>query len=74
MILEGISITSYLFKSALHAHSWPSALHRQPGKRDDLFVERPVDIDTGSRMDEVIFEEFKGTGNSLVHHLVSPLA
>ena len=24
-------------------------------------------IDTGSRMDEVIFEEFKGTGNSEVH-------
>ena len=30
-------------------------------------------IDTGSRMDEVIFEEFKGTGNMEVHldrHLV----
>src|SRR4026209_588450 len=30
-------------------------------------------VDTGSRMDEVIFEEFKGTGNSEVHldrHLV----
>ena len=25
-------------------------------------------IDTGSRMDEVIFEEFKGTGNSQVRH------
>jgi transcription termination factor Rho len=24
-------------------------------------------IDTGSRMDEVIFEEFKGTGNSEIH-------
>ncbi len=24
-------------------------------------------IDTGSRMDEVIFEEFKGTGNSELH-------
>jgi len=24
-------------------------------------------VDTGSRMDEVIFEEFKGTGNSEVH-------
>jgi transcription termination factor Rho len=24
-------------------------------------------IDTGSRMDEVIFEEFKGTGNSEMH-------
>ena len=24
-------------------------------------------IDTGSRMDEVIFEEFKGTGNMEVH-------
>ncbi|MEK6608115.1 MAG: transcription termination factor Rho, partial [Myxococcota bacterium] len=24
-------------------------------------------VDTGSRMDEVIFEEFKGTGNSEIH-------
>lgn len=24
-------------------------------------------IDTGSRMDEVIFEEFKGTGNAEIH-------
>ncbi|HEY0346803.1 MAG TPA: transcription termination factor Rho, partial [Pyrinomonadaceae bacterium] len=24
-------------------------------------------IDTGSRMDDVIFEEFKGTGNSEIH-------
>jgi transcription termination factor Rho len=24
-------------------------------------------VDTGSKMDEVIFEEFKGTGNSEVH-------
>src|SRR5439155_8467981 len=24
-------------------------------------------VDTGSRMDEVIFEEFKGTGNSKIH-------
>jgi transcription termination factor Rho len=24
-------------------------------------------VDTGSRMDEVIFEEFKGTGNSELH-------
>ena len=24
-------------------------------------------IDTGSRMDQVIFEEFKGTGNSEIH-------
>ena len=24
-------------------------------------------IDTGSRMDEVIFEEFKGTGNMEIH-------
>ena len=24
-------------------------------------------IDTGSRMDEVIFEEFKGTGNQEIH-------
>ncbi len=30
-------------------------------------------IDTGSRMDEVIFEEFKGTGNSEIH-LVRELA
>lgn len=30
-------------------------------------------IDTGSRMDEVIYEEFKGTGNSEIH-LARPLA
>ncbi len=24
-------------------------------------------VDTGSRMDEVIFEEFKGTGNMEIH-------
>jgi len=24
-------------------------------------------IDTGSKMDEVIYEEFKGTGNSEIH-------
>jgi transcription termination factor Rho len=24
-------------------------------------------VDTGSRMDEIIFEEFKGTGNSEIH-------
>ena len=24
-------------------------------------------IDTGSRMDELIFEEFKGTGNAEIH-------
>src|SRR5207244_2455335 len=38
-----------------------------------LIDERPEDVtatahvDTGSRMDEVIFEEFKGTGNSEIH-------
>ena len=33
-------------------------------KGDHLTIISTALIDTGSRMDEVIFEEFKGTGNS----------
>ena len=33
-------------------------------KKGDLTIISTALIDTGSRMDEVIFEEFKGTGNS----------
>ena len=29
-----------------------------------MFERKTALVDTGSRMDEVIFEEFKGTGNS----------
>ena len=33
-------------------------------RRRSLTIIGTVSVDTGSRMDEVIFEEFKGTGNS----------
>jgi transcription termination factor Rho len=32
-----------------------------------LTIMAPALVDTGSRMDEVIFEEFKGTGNMEIH-------
>ena len=34
---------------------------------DTLIILATALIDTGSKMDEVIFEEFKGTGNMEVH-------
>ena len=34
--------------------------------RDSTIIATAL-VDTGSRMDEVIFEEFKGTGNSELH-------
>ena len=36
----------------------------ETSKKADLTIIATALIDTGSRMDEVIFEEFKGTGNS----------
>ena len=40
---------------------WSSSKYRGGGS---LTIIATALIDTGSRMDEVIFEEFKGTGNS----------
>ena len=40
---------------------WCSEKYRRGGS---LTIISTALIDTGSRMDEVIFEEFKGTGNS----------
>jgi transcription termination factor Rho len=46
-----------------------SVLRRRPEHRNggSLTIIATALIDTGSRMDEVIFEEFKGTGNSELH-------
>ena len=42
----------------------PSSGKVLTGGVDSNALQRPKRFDTGSRMDEVIFEEFKGTGNS----------
>jgi len=49
--------------NALHK---PKRLRRRPQRRGggSLTIIGTALVDTGSRMDEVIFEEFKGTGNS----------
>ena len=47
--------------AARNASSAPRATSRKAARSPSS---RPRLIDTGSRMDEVIFEEFKGTGNS----------
>jgi transcription termination factor Rho len=43
--------------------------NRYPDARygDSLTITATALIDTGSRMDDVIFEEFKGTGNMEIH-------
>jgi len=49
---------------------WPKRLFgaaRQTEEAGSLTILATALIDTGSRMDEVIFEEFKGTGNMELH-------
>jgi transcription termination factor Rho len=55
---------------ATGALDWPKRFFgaaRQLEEGGSLTVLATVLIDTGSRMDEVIFEEFKGTGNMELH-------
>ena len=52
------------------ALDWPKRLFgaaRQLDEGGSLTILATALIDTGSRMDEVIFEEFKGTGNMELH-------
>jgi transcription termination factor Rho len=55
---------------AAGALDWPKRLFgtaRQVEEGGSLTILATALIDTGSRMDEVIFEEFKGTGNMELH-------
>jgi transcription termination factor Rho len=55
---------------AAGALDWPRQFFgsaRQFEERGSLTILATMLIDTGSRMDEVIFEEFKGTGNMELH-------
>ena len=50
--------------------NWPKKFFgaaRQYEEAGSLTILATALIDTGSRMDEVIFEEFKGTGNMELH-------
>ena len=49
------------------ARSVSSAPHATSRKAASLTIIATALIDTGSRMDDVIYEEFKGTGNMEIH-------
>ena len=52
------------------ALDWPKRFFgaaRQLEEGGSLTIQATTLIDTGSRVDDVIFEEFKGTGNSELH-------
>src|SRR5258706_1240796 len=53
--------------NALHKPKRFFGAERNLEERCSLTIIATALIDTGSRMDEVIFEEFKGTGNSEIH-------
>ena len=53
--------------NALHRPKRVFGAARNLEEGDPLTIIAPALVDTGSRMDDVIYEEFKGTGNMEVH-------
>ena len=64
---SGKVLTGGVDASALHRPKRFLGAARNVEEGGSLTIIATALIDTGSRMDEVIFEEFKGTGNSEIH-------
>jgi transcription termination factor Rho len=64
---SGKVLTGGVDANALQRPSASSAPRATPRKAAALTIIATALVDTGSRMDEVIFEEFKGTGNCEIH-------
>ena len=64
---SGKIMTGGLDSNALHKPKRFFGAARNVEEGGSLTIVATALVDTGSRMDEVIFEEFKGTGNSEIH-------
>ena len=64
---SGKILSGGLDSNALHKPKRFFGAARNIGEGGSLTIIATALIDTGSRMDEVIFEEFKGTGNMEIH-------
>ena len=64
---SGRTLSGGLDPNALHKPKKFFGAARNIGNGGSLTILATALIDTGSRMDDVIFEEFKGTGNMEVH-------